>query len=61
MTKYCCFIFVVQTFNFHFHSQAFIYPKLLADEFTRLEFPRRLKGDDVGQKVLFRDYSMQGW
>ncbi|KAL8212352.1 UNVERIFIED_CONTAM: Protein phosphatase 1M [Gekko kuhli] len=40
---------------------AFIYPKLLADEFTRFEFPRRLKGDDVGQKVLYRDYSMQGW
>ncbi|KAF7249653.1 Protein phosphatase 1M [Varanus komodoensis] len=40
---------------------AFIYPKLLADEFTRLEFPRRLKGDDVGQKVLYRDYSMEGW
>ncbi|XP_042310722.1 protein phosphatase 1M isoform X2 [Sceloporus undulatus] len=40
---------------------AFIYPKLLADEFTRYEFPRRLKGDDVGQKVLYRDYSMEGW
>ncbi|XP_060095954.1 protein phosphatase 1M isoform X1 [Heteronotia binoei] len=40
---------------------AFIYPKLLADEFTRFEFPRRLKGDDVGQKVLYRDYCMQGW
>ncbi|XP_053157043.1 protein phosphatase 1M isoform X2 [Hemicordylus capensis] len=40
---------------------AFIYPKLLADEFTRFEFPRRLKGDDVGQKVLYRDYSMEGW
>ncbi|XP_028907650.1 protein phosphatase 1M isoform X1 [Ornithorhynchus anatinus] len=40
---------------------AFVYPKLLADEFTRLEFPRRLKGDDVGQKVLYRDYGMTGW
>ncbi|XP_003217729.1 protein phosphatase 1M [Anolis carolinensis] len=40
---------------------AFIYPKLLADEFTRYEFPRRLKGDDVGQKVLYRDYCMEGW
>ncbi|XP_007442902.1 protein phosphatase 1M, partial [Python bivittatus] len=40
---------------------AFIYPKLLADEFTRFEFPRRLKGDDLGQKVLYRDYSMEGW
>lgn len=42
-------------------SQAFIYPELLAGEFTRLEFPRRLKGDDLGQKVLFRDHHMSGW
>lgn len=41
--------------------QAFVYPELLADEFTRLEFPRRLKGDDLGQKVLFRDHYMSGW
>ncbi|XP_063147982.1 protein phosphatase 1M isoform X2 [Candoia aspera] len=40
---------------------AFIYPELLANEFTRFEFPRRLKGDDLGQKVLYRDYSMEGW
>ncbi|XP_046287241.1 protein phosphatase 1M isoform X3 [Marmota monax] len=40
---------------------AFVYPELLADEFTRLEFPRRLKGDDLGQKVLFRDHHMSGW
>lgn len=41
--------------------QAFVYPELLAGEFTRLEFPRRLKGDDLGQKVLFRDHHMSGW
>ncbi|XP_067424192.1 protein phosphatase 1M [Emydura macquarii macquarii] len=40
---------------------AFLYPKLLADEFSRFEFPRRLKGDDIGQKVLYRDYFMTGW
>ncbi|XP_004615247.1 protein phosphatase 1M isoform X2 [Sorex araneus] len=40
---------------------AFVYPELLAGEFTRLEFPRRLKADDLGQKVLFRDYYMSGW
>lgn len=43
------------------YSQAFVYPELLAGEFTRLEFPRRLKGDDLGQKVLFRDHHMRGW
>lgn len=41
--------------------EAFVYPELLAGEFTRLEFPRRLKGDDLGQKVLFRDHHMRGW
>ncbi|KAM6059661.1 protein phosphatase 1M isoform 2-T2 [Theristicus caerulescens] len=40
---------------------AFLFPKLLDGEFTRFEFPRRLKGDDVGQKVLYRDYFMEGW
>ncbi|XP_069062703.1 protein phosphatase 1M isoform X2 [Pleurodeles waltl] len=40
---------------------AFIYPTLLAGEFTRFEFPRRLKRDELGQKVLYRDYYMDGW
>ncbi|XP_036246679.1 protein phosphatase 1M [Molothrus aeneus] len=40
---------------------AFLFPKLLDGEFTRFEFPRRLKGDDVGHKVLYRDYFMEGW
>ncbi|NXU26144.1 PPM1M phosphatase, partial [Thalassarche chlororhynchos] len=40
---------------------AFLFPKLLEGEFTRFEFPRRLRGDDVGQKVLYRDYFMEGW
>uniref|UniRef100_A0A8D0HJG6 Protein phosphatase, Mg2+/Mn2+ dependent 1M n=1 Tax=Sphenodon punctatus TaxID=8508 RepID=A0A8D0HJG6_SPHPU len=53
--------FTPETERQRIQQLAFIYPKLLADEFTRFEFPRRLKGDDVGQKVLFRDYSMAGW
>ncbi|XP_069500092.1 protein phosphatase 1M isoform X2 [Ambystoma mexicanum] len=40
---------------------AFVYPKLLAHEFTRFEFPRRLKREELGQKVLYRDYYMEGW
>ncbi|KAM9097587.1 protein phosphatase 1M [Sarcophilus harrisii] len=40
---------------------AFTHPRLLANEFTRLEFPRRLRSEDLGQKVLFRDYNMNGW
>nr|XP_025042787.1 protein phosphatase 1M [Pelodiscus sinensis] len=53
--------FTPETERQRIQQLAFLYPKLLADEFTRFEFPRRLKGDDVGQKVLYRDYSMTGW
>uniref|UniRef100_A0A8B9QVF7 Protein phosphatase, Mg2+/Mn2+ dependent 1M n=1 Tax=Anas platyrhynchos TaxID=8839 RepID=A0A8B9QVF7_ANAPL len=41
--------------------QLFSSPNSWTGEFTRFEFPRRLKGDDVGQKVLYRDYFMEGW
>ncbi|KAM6387467.1 LOW QUALITY PROTEIN: protein phosphatase 1M [Pluvialis apricaria] len=40
---------------------AFLFPKLLDGEFTHFEFPQRLKGDDMGQKVLYQDYFMEGW
>ncbi|TFK00606.1 Protein phosphatase 1M [Platysternon megacephalum] len=53
--------FTPETERQRIQQLAFLCPKLLADEFTRFEFPRRLKGDDVGQKVLYRDYSMAGW
>ncbi|XP_005074906.1 protein phosphatase 1M isoform X1 [Mesocricetus auratus] len=53
--------FTPETERQRIQQLAFIYPELLAGEFTRLEFPRRLKGDDLGQKVLFRDHHMNGW
>ncbi|XP_044906965.1 protein phosphatase 1M isoform X2 [Felis catus] len=53
--------FTPETERQRIQQLAFVYPELLAGEFTRLEFPRRLKGDDLGQKVLFRDYHMRGW
>nr|XP_005898188.2 PREDICTED: protein phosphatase 1M [Bos mutus] len=53
--------FTPETERQRIQQLAFIYPELLAGEFTRLEFPRRLKGDDLGQKVLFRDHHMSGW
>ncbi|XP_060060538.1 protein phosphatase 1M isoform X3 [Erinaceus europaeus] len=52
--------FTPETERQRIQQLAFVYPELLADEFTRLEFPRRLKGDDLGQKVLFRDHHMSG-
>ncbi|KFO32693.1 protein phosphatase 1M isoform X1 [Fukomys damarensis] len=53
--------FTPETERQRIQQLAFVYPELLAGEFTRLEFPRRLKGDDLGQKVLFRDHYMNGW
>ncbi|XP_027270184.1 protein phosphatase 1M isoform X4 [Cricetulus griseus] len=53
--------FTPETERQRIQQLAFIYPELLAGEFTRLEFPRRLKGDDLGEKVLFRDHHMNGW
>ncbi|XP_035131611.1 protein phosphatase 1M isoform X7 [Callithrix jacchus] len=53
--------FTPETERQRIQQLAFVYPELLAGEFTRLEFPRRLKGDDLGQKVLFRDHHMRGW
>uniref|UniRef100_A0A8C4WHA8 Protein phosphatase, Mg2+/Mn2+ dependent 1M n=1 Tax=Gopherus evgoodei TaxID=1825980 RepID=A0A8C4WHA8_9SAUR len=53
--------FTPETERQRIQQLAFLCPKLLADEFTRFEFPRRLKGNDVGQKILYRDYSMAGW
>ncbi|XP_063578540.1 protein phosphatase 1M isoform X3 [Pongo abelii] len=55
------FEFTPETERQRIQQLAFVYPELLAGEFTRLEFPRRLKGDDLGQKVLFRDHHMSGW
>ncbi|XP_069798037.1 protein phosphatase 1H isoform X1 [Narcine bancroftii] len=36
-------------------------PHLLGNEFTHLEFPRRIQHREIGRKMLFRDYSMTGW
>uniref|UniRef100_A0A2K5EQW7 Protein phosphatase, Mg2+/Mn2+ dependent 1M n=1 Tax=Aotus nancymaae TaxID=37293 RepID=A0A2K5EQW7_AOTNA len=44
--------FTPETERQRIQQLAFLYPELLAGEFTRLEFPRRLKGDDLGQKLF---------
>ncbi|XP_064633124.1 protein phosphatase 1H-like isoform X2 [Lineus longissimus] len=40
---------------------AYLQPELLANEFTYLEFPRRVHKRDVGKRMLYRDAEMSGW
>ncbi|KYO27873.1 hypothetical protein Y1Q_0020997 [Alligator mississippiensis] len=39
----------------------FLRPELLGNEFTHLEFPRRIQHKELGKKMLYRDQSMNGW
>uniref|UniRef100_A0A4W5QZL6 Protein phosphatase, Mg2+/Mn2+ dependent, 1H n=1 Tax=Hucho hucho TaxID=62062 RepID=A0A4W5QZL6_9TELE len=39
----------------------FMQPHLLGGEFTHLEFPRRVQRKEVGKRMLYRDFTMNGW
>uniref|UniRef100_A0AAX7TXC6 PPM-type phosphatase domain-containing protein n=1 Tax=Astatotilapia calliptera TaxID=8154 RepID=A0AAX7TXC6_ASTCA len=39
----------------------FLRPELLGNEFTHIEFPRRIQHSELGKKMLYRDHSMTGW
>ncbi|XP_034019715.1 protein phosphatase 1H-like [Thalassophryne amazonica] len=39
----------------------YMQPHLLGNEFTHLEFPRRVQRKEVGKKMLYRDFTMNGW
>ncbi|XP_037098873.1 protein phosphatase 1H-like isoform X1 [Syngnathus acus] len=39
----------------------FMQPQLLGNEFTHLEFPRRVQRKEVGKRMLYRDFTMNGW
>ncbi|XP_015679361.2 protein phosphatase 1J-like, partial [Protobothrops mucrosquamatus] len=39
----------------------YLRPELLGNEFTYLEFPRRIQQKEVGKKMLYRDQNMNGW
>lgn len=41
--------------------QGFMQPHLLGNEFTHLEFPRRVQRKEVGKRMLYRDFTMNGW
>lgn len=40
---------------------AYLQPQLLGKYFGRLEYQRRLRKKDIGQRVLYRDCHMTGW
>ncbi|KAF7664209.1 hypothetical protein LDENG_00184570 [Lucifuga dentata] len=40
---------------------AYMEPHLLGNEFTHLEFPRRVQRKEVGKRMLYRDFTMSGW
>ncbi|KAG9490469.1 protein phosphatase 1H [Eleutherodactylus coqui] len=40
---------------------AFLQPHLLGNEFTHLEFPRRVQRKELGKMMLYRDFNMTGW
>ncbi|XP_067855474.1 protein phosphatase 1H isoform X2 [Heptranchias perlo] len=40
---------------------ACLQPHLLGNEFTHLEFPRRVQRKELGKKMLFRNFNMTGW
>ncbi|KAE8281484.1 Protein phosphatase 1H [Larimichthys crocea] len=39
----------------------YMQPHLLGNEFTHLEFPRRVQRKEVGKRMLYRDFTMNGW
>lgn len=41
--------------------QGFLRPELLGNEFTHIEFPRRIQHSELGKKMLYRDHTMTGW
>jgi len=43
------------------YLKAYMQPHLLGNEFTHLEFPRRVQRKEVGKRMLYRDFTMSGW
>ncbi|XP_067854569.1 protein phosphatase 1M-like [Heptranchias perlo] len=53
--------FTAETERQRIQYLASLKPELLGDEFSRHEYPRRVKRNDIGKKILYRDYFMTGW
>ncbi|RXN00211.1 Protein phosphatase 1H [Acipenser ruthenus] len=44
-----------------FKEMAYMQPHLLGNEFTHLEFPRRVQRKELGKRMLYRAFNMTGW
>ena len=53
--------FTPETDRKRLQTLAYLQPQLLGKHFGRIEFQRRLRKKDLGQRVLFRDRHMSGW
>lgn len=53
--------FTPETDRKRLQTLAFLQPQLLGKHFGRIEYQRRLRKKDIGQRVLFRDRHMSGW
>jgi len=53
--------FTPETDRKRLQTLAYLQPQLLGKYFGRIEYQRRLRKKDVGQRVLFRDRYMSGW
>lgn len=53
--------FTPETDRKRLQTLAYLQPQLLGKYFGRIEYQRRLRKKDVGQRVLYRDRHMSGW
>ena len=53
--------FTPETDRKRLQTLAYLQPQLLGKHFGRIEFQRRLRKKDIGQRVLYRDRHMSGW
>lgn len=53
--------FTPETDRQRLQKLAYLQPQLLGKYFGRLEYQRRLRKKDIGQRVLYRDRHMTGW
>lgn len=53
--------FTPETDRKRLQTLAFLQPQLLGKYFGRIEYQRRLRKKDIGQRVLYRDRHMSGW
>ena len=53
--------FTPETDRKRLQTLAYLQPQLLGRYFGRIEYQRRLRKKDIGQRVLYRDRHMSGW